>query len=54
MKDEPNMFLVRAGRNGEDEEVNLDNNLAIIGFLEMDSFEQAADYKAVLNKKRLI
>ena len=47
MNDTPKVYLVRAGRNGEDEEVALENNLAIIGFDEIPSLEEAGDYDAV-------
>ena len=32
MKNKPKVYLIRAGRNGEDEECALENNLAVIGF----------------------
>lgn len=47
MNDTRKVYLVRAGRNGEDEEVALENNLAIIGFNEIPSLEKAGDYDAV-------
>ena len=43
MKDEPRVFLARAGGSGEDEDLALDNNFAIIGFREVASLEQVAD-----------
>ena len=48
MKDTPKVYLVRAGRNGEDEDVALENNLALIGFTEIPSLEEVRDYDAVL------
>ena len=47
MNDLPKVYLVRAGRNGEDEDNALENNLAIIGFLEIPALEGARDYDAV-------
>lgn len=47
MNDTPKVYLVRAGRNGEDEDVALENNLAIIGFDEIPSLREATDYDAV-------
>lgn len=47
MSDLPRVYLVRAGRNGEDEDSALENNLAIIGFLEIPSLEETKDYDAV-------
>ena len=48
MKDAPKVYLARAGRNGEDEDYALDNNLAIIGFRDVPSLEGARDYDAVV------
>jgi predicted Mrr-cat superfamily restriction endonuclease len=31
----PKLYLVRAGRNGEDEATFLDNNTALIGFVDV-------------------
>lgn len=39
--------LARAGRHGEDEDVALEHNLAIIGFREIPSLESAREYDAV-------
>lgn len=47
MNDTPKVYLVRAGRNGEDEDVAIENNLAIIGFNEIPSLEEARDYDEV-------
>ena len=47
MKDLPKVYLTRAGREGEDEDFALENNLAIVGFLEVSSLEEARDYNAV-------
>ena len=47
MKNAPKVYLARAGRSGEDEELALENNLAIIGFREVPSLEGAKDYYAV-------
>ena len=49
MKDEPKVYLARAGRNGEDEDCALENSLAIIGFEKVPSLEGARDYDAVAN-----
>ena len=48
MKDAPKVYLARAGRNGEDEDCVLENNLAIIGFKKVPSLEGARDYDAVV------
>ena len=48
MKDKPKVYLIRAGRNGEDEECALENNLAVIGFQDVLSLEGAGDYDAVV------
>jgi len=47
VNDTPKVYLARAGRNGEDEDVALESNLAIIGFNEIPSLEEARDYDAV-------
>jgi restriction system protein len=47
MKDQRKVFLARAGKMGEDEDFALENNLAIIGFREVPSLEDAKDYDAV-------
>ena len=48
MKDAPKVYLARAGRNGEDEDYALENNLAIIRFQDVPSLEEAKDYDAVV------
>ena len=48
MNDLPKVYLVRAGRNGEEEELVLENQRAVIGFVEVSSLEDARDYDAVL------
>jgi len=47
MSDAPKVYLVRAGKLGEDEEVALDGQLAIIGFRDIPSLGAAKDYDAV-------
>ena len=47
MSDVPKVYLVRAGKLGEDEETALDSQLAIIGFMDIPSLESAKDYDAV-------
>lgn len=47
MKDLPKVYLARAGRNGEEEELALENQLAVIGFTDVPSLEDARDYDAV-------
>ena len=47
MKSTSKVFLVRAGRNGEDEDYALENNLAIIGLKEIPSLVDAGDYDEV-------
>ena len=43
----PKVYLARAGRNGEDETYALDNGVAIIGFRDYPSLENAKDYEEV-------
>ena len=43
----PRLYLARAGRNGEDEDLAIENNLAIIDFRDVPSLEGANDYDAV-------
>jgi restriction system protein len=43
----PNIFIARAGSNGEDETYALDNNLAIIGFLQFPSVAGAKQFEDV-------
>lgn len=45
----PNLYVVRAGRNGEDENPSIENNLAIIGYREVPSLERAGDLGEVGN-----
>jgi len=47
MKEQIKVYLVRAGRRGEDEEYALDHDLAIIGFREYPSLERVKDYHEV-------
>ena len=48
MKDKPKVYLIRAGRSGEDEDYALENNVAVIGFQDVLSLEGAGDYDAVV------
>lgn len=48
MSDQDKVYLVRAGRNGEDEEYVLENNRAIIGWQDVPSLQRAKDYDDVL------
>lgn len=43
----PKIYLVRAGKNGEDEDFVLENNLAVIGYHHVPSLERATDYEIV-------
>ena len=47
MKDAPKLYLARAGRNGENEDLAIENNLAIIDFRDVPSLEGATSYDAV-------
>ncbi len=47
MTQESKVYLVRAGRSGEDEDRALENNVAIVGFQEVDSLATAADVAGV-------
>ena len=49
MKKEPEVYLARAGRYGEDEDLALEDSMSIIGFREIPTLEQAHDYEAVLS-----
>ena len=49
MTDAPKVYLVRAGRNGEDEDYALTHNLAIIGFQNVPSLEGTKGYDEVAN-----
>ena len=42
------VYLARAGKNGEDEDYVLENNLAMIGYEAVPSLERAKDYDAVV------
>lgn len=44
----PKLYLVRAGRDGEDENFVIDNALAVIGFRDCPSLENAKSYKDIL------
>lgn len=47
MTENAKVYLIRAGRDGEDEDFALENNLAVIGFREVPSLEGVKDYKEV-------
>ena len=47
MNDVPKVYLARAGGNGEDEDLALENNLAIIDFRSIPSLAGLTDYDAV-------
>ena len=47
MKDSAKVYVARAGKHGEDEDLALEEGLAIIGFRDVPSLEGAAGYKAV-------
>lgn len=44
----PRVFLIRAGRNGEDENYALDNKVAIIGFTRYPSLKHVQNYNDIL------
>lgn len=46
-KEQPTVYLARAGRNGEDEDVALENDLAIIGFREVPDLSNVSDLDGV-------
>lgn len=48
MTEETKLYLARGGRNGEDEDTALENNLAIIGFRKVPSLTDVKDYQGVL------
>ena len=50
MNDLPKVYLARAGKNGQDEELALEKQLAIIGFRRVPSLEDARDYDAVVRR----
>lgn len=43
----PKVYLIRAGSNGEEEDFVLENNLAVVGFHDVPSLEDAKDYDEV-------
>lgn len=45
----PRIFLVRAGRNGEDENYALENNVAIIGFTRYPSLSKVSSYEDIVS-----
>ena len=47
MSQNPKVFLVRAGQSGEDEDRVLEDNIAILGYLDVPSLASATDYKGV-------
>lgn len=47
MTEAPKIYLVRAGKSGEDEETALENHLAIIGFERVPSLERAKDWDGI-------
>lgn len=47
MTDAPKLYLARAGKFGEDEELALENGIAVIRFDEVPSLESAKDYDTV-------
>lgn len=47
MKEQPKVYLARAGRNGEDEDAALENGLAIVGFREVPDLSKAKDNEGV-------
>ena len=47
MKTIPKLYLARAGRNGEDEDLALENNLAVISFRDVPSLGGVGDYDTV-------
>lgn len=48
MSDTPKVYLVRAGRSGEDEDYVLEHGLAVVGFKEVPSLERAGDFDDIL------
>lgn len=48
MKENPKVYVARAGGDGEDEEYALENGVAIIGFRDVPSLAGAKDYEAIL------
>ena len=50
MKEAAKVYLARAGKNGEDEDYALENNVAIIGFEGIPSLESAKNYDTVATR----
>ena len=49
MKDSSKLYLARAGARGEDEDIALENDMAIIDFRDIPSLEGATDYDSITN-----
>ena len=47
MSQQPKVYLIRAGRSGEDEDRALQSNVAILGFQAIPSLAKATEYKSV-------
>lgn len=47
MSDGPKVYLVRAGKSGEDEEYVLEHNTLVIGFIDVPSLASVTDYEGV-------
>lgn len=47
MAEASKVYLARAGKSGEDEEVALDEGMAVVGFTEIPSLEACKDYDAI-------
>lgn len=47
MNHEPKVYLTRAGAHGEDEQMSLERNMAIIGFAEVPTLEEATNYEDI-------
>jgi len=45
--DEKRLFLVRAGKSGEDEELSLENGVSLVQFFDVASLEGAADFEEI-------
>lgn len=50
MKDALKLYMVRAGKNGEDENLALDNDVAVIDFPELPPIEVELGLEILLNK----
>ena len=48
MKDPLRLYLTRAGKNGEDEDYAIENNRAIIGFMDVPALDGSRDRESVL------